>query len=757
MRSATKSPLSDSELTSAATGATHDADAAPPASAPAPAAPTAGAAEPVRPPVSADAAATVAAHAAELAKIFAPSGTLAQGIPGYRPRDAQARMAEAVSGAIEHNDTVIVEAGTGTGKTFAYLVPAMLWGGKVILSTGTKNLQDQLYLRDIPTVRKALNVPVSVALLKGRANYVCHYHLERAQVNARLASRQDAAWLRDIQRFAKVTTSGDKAELSAVPENAPVWQLVTSTRDNCLGAECPHYKDCFVMRARKEAQQADLVVVNHHLFFADVVLRDTGMAELLPAANTVIFDEAHQLPDTATLFFGDSLSTSQLLELARDTVAEGLSHARDAADWVGIAAPLERAARDLRLAFGKENVRLAVSQIEADKRIREPFFETLEAVDKALGDFVALLETQAERAESLEQCHRRAVEIEQRLAAWRTDTAAPEPVPDDLVGADGGAGDDAGQSATAAAATPAVAETVRWVEVFSHTVQLHRTPLSIAPIFSRQRAGHPRAWVFTSATLSVKGNFAHYAAQLGLDKDRSLSLPSPFDYANQGLLYVPRDLPAPQSPQFTEAVVETALPLIEAAGGRAFVLCTTLRAVQRAADMLYDAFAERGLELPLLVQGQASRTELLDRFRQLGNAVLVGSQSFWEGVDVRGEALSLVIIDKLPFAPPDDPVLAARMEVLQKKGLSPFAVHQLPHAVITLKQGAGRLIRSETDRGVLVICDTRLVEKPYGRQIWQSLPPFKRTREAETVVSFLRELNGGATPAPASAGEPEAE
>lgn len=752
MRSATKSPLSDSELTSAATGATHDADAAPPASAPAPAAPTAGAAEPVRPPVSADAAATVAAHAAELAKIFAPSGTLAQGIPGYRPRDAQARMAEAVSGAIEHNDTVIVEAGTGTGKTFAYLVPAMLWGGKVILSTGTKNLQDQLYLRDIPTVRKALNVPVSVALLKGRANYVCHYHLERAQVNARLASRQDAAWLRDIQRFAKVTTSGDKAELSAVPENAPVWQLVTSTRDNCLGAECPHYKDCFVMRARKEAQQADLVVVNHHLFFADVVLRDTGMAELLPAANTVIFDEAHQLPDTATLFFGDSLSTSQLLELARDTVAEGLSHARDAADWVGIAAPLERAARDLRLAFGKENVRLAVSQIEADKRIREPFFETLEAVDKALGDFVALLETQAERAESLEQCHRRAVEIEQRLAAWRTDTAAPEPVPDDLVGADGGTGDDAGQSATAAAATPAVAETVRWVEVFSHTVQLHRTPLSIAPIFSRQRAGHPRAWVFTSATLSVKGNFAHYAAQLGLDKDRSLSLPSPFDYANQGLLYVPRDLPAPQSPQFTEAVVETALPLIEAAGGRAFVLCTTLRAVQRAADMLYDAFAERGLELPLLVQGQASRTELLDRFRQLGNAVLVGSQSFWEGVDVRGEALSLVIIDKLPFAPPDDPVLAARMEVLQKKGLSPFAVHQLPHAVITLKQGAGRLIRSETDRGVLVICDTRLVEKPYGRQIWQSLPPFKRTREAETVVSFLRELNGGATPAPASAG-----
>jgi len=684
-------------------------------------------------------------HAAELATIFAPTGTLAQGIEGYRPREAQERMAEAVASAIERADTVIVEAGTGTGKTFAYLVPAMLWGGKVILSTGTKNLQDQLFLRDIPTVRRALNVPVSVALLKGRANYLCHYHLERAEIQGRLASRQDAAWLREIGRFAKVTSTGDKAELASVPENAPVWQLVTSTRDNCLGTECPNYKECFVMRARKEAQQADLVVVNHHLFFADVVLRDTGMAELLPAANTVIFDEAHQLPETATLFFGDSLSTSQLLELARDTVAEGLSHARDAADWVRIAAPLERAARDLRLAFTKDNARLAVNQIEADPRISKPFFETLDALESALGEFVTLLESQAERAESLEQCHRRAVELDQRLAAWRSESkAAPQP-------AATGEAQDGAVAAPAAAFGP---DTVRWVEVFSQTVQLHRTPLSIAPIFTRQREGHPRAWVFTSATLSVKGNFSHYAAQLGLDKDRSLTLPSPFDYAEQGLLYVPRDLPAPQSPQFTEAVVQTALPLIEAAGGRAFLLCTTLRAVQRASDMLYEAFAERGLALPLLVQGQASRTELLDRFRELGNAVLVGSQSFWEGVDVRGEALSLVIIDKLPFAPPDDPVLAARMEVLQKKGLSPFAVHQLPHAVITLKQGAGRLIRSETDRGVLVICDTRLVEKPYGRQIWQSLPPFKRTREAETVIRFLESIrDGGEAPAADQGGE----
>ena len=694
--------------------------------------------------MTAASASQAASQAAQLATMFAETGTLATAIPGYRPRASQQKMAEAVAHAIAQNDTVIVEAGTGTGKTFAYLVPAMLWGGKVILSTGTKNLQDQLFLRDIPTVRHALNVPVSVSLLKGRANYLCHYHLDRAKASGRLASKQDAAWLQDIGRFAKTTTTGDKAELAAVPENAPVWQLVTSTRDNCLGSECPNYKECFVMRARKEAQQADVVVVNHHLFFADVVLRDTGMAELLPAANTVIFDEAHQLPETATLFFGETLSTSQLLELARDTVAEGLSHARDAVDWVALGAPLERAARDLRLAFGRDNVRMAMGQIDADPRPAEPFYETLDALEEALSGFVEALESQAERAETLEQCHRRAVELANKLEVWRDDRAATAPAtPASPAPADGQA---EGKAEEPPAPPPVQLgpDTVRWVEVFSQTVQLHRTPLSIAPIFTRQREGQPRAWVFTSATLSVKGNFTHYAAQLGLNKDQSLTLPSPFDYAKQGLLYVPRDMPPPNSPQFTEAVVEKALPLIEAAGGRTFLLCTTLRAVQKASDMLYDLFAARGINLPLLVQGQASRTELLDRFRQLGNAVLVGSQSFWEGVDVRGEALSLVIIDKLPFAPPDDPVLAARMEVLQKKGLSPFAVHQLPHAVITLKQGAGRLIRSESDRGVLTICDTRLVEKPYGRKIWQSLPPFTRTREADTVVRFLESLRGPA-------------
>ena len=685
-----------------------------------------------------DASVRADAHHAELATLFADDGTLAKGIESYRPRSSQLTMAQAVANAIEAADSMIVEAGTGTGKTYAYLVPAMLWGGKVILSTGTKNLQDQLFQRDIPTVRKALNAPVSVALLKGRANYVCHYHLERTSQNGRLSSRQDAAWLRQINLFLKTTKTGDKAELASVPENAPVWNLVTSTRDNCLGSDCAYYKDCFVMRARKEAQQADVVVVNHHLFFADVMLKDTGMAELLPAANTIIFDEAHQLPETATLFFGETISTNQILELARDSVAEGLSHARDAVDWVAIAAPLERAARDLRLVFRQDGARLSIKQIDNDAAIAKPFYEVLPKLEQALSDFTGALEAQAERAETIEQCHRRAVALCQKLEAW------VDPKPPKAPKTDEGEEGKDGESAAP------VDERVRWVEVFANSVQLHLTPLSIAPIFSRQRAGQPRAWIFTSATLSVRGNFTHYAAQLGLDRDGSMMLDSPFDYPSQGLLYVPRDLPQPSDPRFTDAVLDAALPMIEAAGGKTFLLCTTLRAVNRAAERLTDEFAQRGWDFPLLVQGQASRTELLDRFRTLGNAVLIGSQSFWEGVDVRGEALSLVVIDKLPFAPPDDPVLSARMEALEKKGLSPFAVHQLPHAVITLKQGAGRLIRSETDRGVLMICDPRLVEKNYGRQIWQSLPPFKRTREAETAAGFLHSLQPDDPPASVS-------
>jgi ATP-dependent DNA helicase DinG len=704
----------------------------------------------------------------ELDDIFAPDGLLARQINGYRSRASQIEMARAVAAAMEASgrampepamfeaqkrparrlqapageaqagasgdaatseaaggldgseNTLIVEAGTGTGKTYAYLVPAMLWGGKVIVSTGTKHLQDQLFQRDIPTVRDALAVPVSVAMLKGRANYLCHYYLQRTADNGRLPSRQETSYLQDIIRFAKITRTGDKAELASVPETAAVWSMVTSTRENCLGQECPQYKECFVMQARREAQQADIVVVNHHLFFADIMLRDTGMAELLPTANTIIFDEAHQLPETATLFFGETLSTAQFLELARDSVAEGLGHAREVVDWVKLGAALERSARDVRLAFKEDSVRLSIGQLPDD----HPLFPALETLETELDALADALSSQAERAESIGACLRRARELQGILSGWTTPPTEAER-------------DAAAGGADAKASDPN--EKVRWIEVFSHTVQLHETPLSVAPIFAKQRAGVPRAWIFTSATLSVRGDFTHYAAQMGLNARRSMTLPSPFDYPSQGLLYVPRNLPQPSSPMFTDAVFEAALPAIEASGGGVFMLCTTLRAVDRIAAKLRDTIEARGWNYPLLVQGDASRTELLDRFRSYGNAILVGSQSFWEGVDVRGDALSLVVIDKLPFAPPDDPVLAARLDALTKKGLSPFAVHQLPQAVITLKQGAGRLIRAETDRGVLMICDTRLVDKPYGRRIWQSLPPFKRTREIDVVREFFEE------------------
>lgn len=641
---------------------------------------------------------------ADIERLFDDSGLLSSAVAGFRPRKSQTEMAKAIAAAIAQQKTLIAEAGTGTGKTFAYLVPALLWGGKVIVSTGTKNLQDQLYLRDIPTVRKALNAPVSVALLKGRANYVCHFHLERTLQNGRLTARDDVGYLREISRFVKTTTSGDKAELSRVPESATVWNLVTSTRDTCLGAECQYYQDCFVMKARKEAQQADVVVVNHHLFFADVALKDTGVAELLPSANTIIFDEAHQLPETATLFFGETVSTSQILELCRDVLAEGLAHARDGAEWPKVVAPVERAARDLRLAFPQDVIRLSVGQIAPSSA----FFPALEKLKEELHSMIEILETQAERAETIEQCRVRAIELGAKLAAWNAPGAlAEEP------------------------------ERVLWVEAFSSSLQLHQTPLSIAPIFSKQREGAPRAWIFTSATLAVKSDFNHYASQMGLWNEPAQSWPSPFDYEQQGLLYVPDNLPQPNSFDYTDAVIDAALPMIEAAGGRTFLLCTTIRAVNRAAERLREEFEKRKLPFPLMVQGEAGRTELLDRFRAAGNAVLVGSQSFWEGVDVRGQALSLVIIDKLPFSPPDDPVLAARIEALEKKGLNGFMHHQLPEAIINLKQGAGRLIRDEKDRGVLMICDPRLISKPYGRRIWQSLPPFKRTREASVAQAFF--------------------
>ena len=632
-----------------------------------------------------------------LEEVFAPGGLLAAAIAGYRRRADQVEMAQAIGEAIESTGVLVAEAGTGTGKTFAYLVPALLAGGKVIVSTGTKTLQDQLYDRDLPAVRAALASGASAALLKGRANYVCLYRLRRAVAEGRATSSEEAVELRRIERFAATSVTGDRADLGDVPEDAPIWAQATSTRDNCLGQGCPDYADCFVMRARRNALAADVVVINHHLFFADVVLRDEGVAELLPACNTLVFDEAHQLPETARLFFGDSLSTSQLLELSRDARGELRVAGGGSPELEALCNRLERAARDLRLALGEAPLRLAWPQA---LRIAG-FPEALIKIRAALKMLDAALAAQAERSEGLGACSRRAGNAHAVLCR--------------LLESDG-------------------SEEVRWAEALGQSVQLHVTPLHSGELFRRQMDDHPRAWIFTSATLAVGADFGHFTRELGVPEATTRRWESPFRFAEQALVYLPSGLPPdPNDPAFTDAVIEAAFPVLQASGGRAFLLFTTLRALRRAHELL-----RRGsLEYPLLVQGTGSRSELLARFRKLGNAVLLGSASFWEGVDVRGDALSLVVIDKLPFAPPDDPVLAARIDALKSAGRNPFNELQLPQAVLQLKQGAGRLIRDEGDRGVLMLCDPRLLSRPYGKRILESLPPMKRTRSLEEVREFF--------------------
>ena len=640
---------------------------------------------------------------AELASILGESGTLARTLPGFRFRPQQLAMAQAVARAIASRQPLVAEAGTGTGKTFAYLVPALLYGGKVIVSTGTKTLQDQLFERDLPLIRGALAVPITVALLKGRANYVCLHHLERTAREERLPSRQDARHLPKIVAFARASERGDRAELADVPENAAIWPMVTSTRDNCLGSNCAFHRECFVMKARKDALDADVVVVNHHLFFADVTLRDEGLAELLPACNTVILDEAHQLPDTATLFFGEQTTSSQLTELARDAEAIARTELRDIPELTDAGADIVPLVRKLRLAAGDTPGKFAQPVVAA----RTDFVEALDALATGIDRLAAEMQLVAERSEDVAAVARRADAAAGALTRWRA-----------------GFGDDADAW-------------IRWIDVGVAGFQLHASPLSIADVFRRQVEETGRAWIFTSATLAVGRDFSHYTGQLGLADAQTGCWDSPFDYSAQGLLYVPRGLPAPNSIEHTNAVVDAALPVLKASRGRAFLLFTTLRALNAARERLAAHLEREGLDYPLLVQGDGSKTDLLLRFRALGNAVLLGSASFWEGVDVPGEALSVVVIDKLPFAPPDDPLLAARLAKLAADGGNAFMQWQLPQAVISLKQGAGRLIRTESDRGVLMLCDPRIVDKPYGKRIWQSLPPMRRTRELADVIAFF--------------------
>jgi len=654
--------------------------------------------------------------AAELTDIFSATGPLACTQPGYRVRAAQLELAQAIGQTLATHDTLIAEAGTGTGKTWAYLIPALLAGGKVLISTGTRTLQDQLYARDLPRVREALTAPVTTALLKGRSNYVCHYHLARLRDDERgLHTRAEIRQLRHIETFAQTSRTGDKAELAEVPENADIWQRVTSTRENCLGQDCPNVRDCFVLKARRAAQDADVVVINHALFMADLALREEGVSELLPRADTVIFDEAHQLPDTATRFLGESLSTHQLLDLCRHAEAAGLAHARESTNWSDACRQLEQSVRQWRLActaLERLPGRKATPEILPDP---DAFAAALQTVATHTKTLHGMLDAVAAQHPELDAAARQSALLATKLSDWHTaispDSASPLPE---------------------ATQTP----TVRWVELGTSHLRLHSAPLSVAQTVAQCRQPD-QAWILTSATLSVHGDFSHFVSQLGLTDAQTQRWESPFDYAAQALLFVPRDLPRPESPAYLERFVALLRPLIAANPGGTLVLCTTLRAVDRVAQLLTESSDATTDARPILRQGDMPRQQLLNRFQSLPRAVLVGSASFREGIDLPGDAVTLVAIDKLPFAPPDDPVLQARLRACRARGGNPFIEYQLPEAAIALKQGAGRLIRSEHDWGVLMVGDTRLVDKPYGKRLWRGLPPFSRTREFEEVLAFL--------------------
>jgi len=634
------------------------------------------------------------AHMDRIRDILGPTGLLSESLSGYRHRPQQQAMAEAVAAALGTGETLICEAGTGTGKTFAYLVPALLSGRKVLASTGTRNLQDQLFHRDLPLVREVLKVPVRIAMLKGRGNYLCRYRLDATLQDHRrrfLALRRQLLKVRD---WAAVTRSGDVAELD-LPEDAPVWPAVTSSADNCLGQSCPDWNRCHLIEARRRAQGADLVVINHHLLCADLSLRDEGCGEILPGADCFIVDEAHQLPDVASSFFGLAVSGRQLLDLTRDLELEYRREAGDVPKLLDRADDLRRGVLDLRLSLGEEARRGLWSELAADQGTRQ----SLDTLRTRLGDLHAALEALRGRGKGLDSCLARGAEFGRRL------TRLAE-------------GDDS--------------EDIRWYETQGKGFRLHQTPLQVADIFQSQRERYRATWIFTSATLAVGERFDHFARQLGIDDARTERWESPFDYGRQALWFVPRGMPDPTTGTYGTAIMALAAQLLEYSRGRAFLLFTSHRALREAAPEL-----EARIPYPLLVQGSAPRAELLERFRRLGNAVLLGTASFWEGVDVRGEALSCVVIDKLPFASPGDPVLAARIDALRRQGGNPFRDLQLPQAVIALKQGAGRLIRDVQDRGVLVVCDPRLLSRSYGHAFLDSLPPMRRSRNLEDVQTFF--------------------
>ncbi|MEW6996564.1 ATP-dependent DNA helicase [Colwelliaceae bacterium BS250] len=637
---------------------------------------------------------------------FAEDGLLADIIPGFKPRQAQLDMAEQVSVAIAKKHSLIVEAGTGTGKTFAYLIPALQSGKKVVVSTGTKNLQEQLFHKDLPIVKKALKSSQKIALLKGRSNYLCTFRLEEnfsssQQKRHQIGATLDAKTLSDlaaVRTWSSITQSGDIGEITTVSEDSTIFAQITSTTDNCLGRNCPDYEKCYLVKARERATEADLVVVNHHLFFADMALKDTGFGELIPKSDVVVFDEAHQLGDIASEYFGQAFSTRQILELTSDALQQYKLVLTDVKQLGMAAEKLQKAAANFRLLFPYDNERGNWRH----KLNQQQFVKAFEQLYSDLKFLYDVLKMCVSRTEIIDNCFERATELLSKYEVMKNS-------------------DNFGMSL--------------WYETTRRHVVLHQTPLSIAEKFSQFINESEAAWIFTSATLAVNGSFSHFADDLGLSSAQQLLLSSPFDYPSQSKLLVPRYLPEPNDFNRAKALVNIAIPLIAASKGSCFLLFTSYRVLNQVAELLAEQ-----IDNPLLVQGQMAKSILLDSFVADKNAVLLATASFWEGVDVRGDSLTCVIIDKLPFRAPDEPLLQAKSEDLKRRGGDPFGQIQLPDAVIALKQGVGRLIRDVSDKGVLAICDSRLVNRPYGQVFLNSLPDMARTRDINSAVKFLQQI-----------------
>jgi ATP-dependent DNA helicase DinG len=662
----------------------------------------------------------------QVCETFAPDGVLSRAIETFTPRAGQTDMAAAIARTIDQGGVLVVEAGTGIGKTFSYLVPALLSGTRVLLSTATKTLQDQLFGRDLPHLIKVLGLPVRIALLKGRGSYLCQHRMELARHNLNPADRVAARTLAKIEVWAQVTRTGDLAELPGLDERSPVIPTITSSRDNCLGSQCPQFRACHVNQARREALAADVVVVNHHLFFADLAVRESGMAELLPTVRIVIFDEAHQLNETGVQFLGQQLSTGQLFDFARDLLAGGVRHARGLLDWQALASATECAARDLRLVVGPVNpgARLRWSQVVPEQVEAGGWQEALAALHVACKQATLALNQVNDIAPDLVRLSERGASLVERLEIFSS--ACPP-------------------------------DAVRWLEVGAH-LRLVESPLDIAHTFqarlinAAKEEGAQRSWIFTSATLGNDVGLRWFTEPCGLGDAEILRVESPFDYAAQAAVYVPRHLPKPSDPGHSAQVADFVARTATVIGGRTLVLTTTLRALQAVSAALQRHFTD-STSLDILVQGQQPKRELLERFRQgdLGGRVgciLVASASFWEGVDVPGDALQMVVIDKLPFPPPNDPLVEARSKRLEATGRSVFNDYFVPEAAIALKQGAGRLIRSESDRGILVVCDTRLTLMGYGRRLLATLPPMRKISSEEELTEVLRALTRPSTTDP---------